>query len=86
MSISSQASRYAQRRLAKRLGKSIPYIGAAIALLTLRSAIRRKGLFGGSLDAALNAIPFLGGAKNVAEVYRGRDFIKDRPRQGRVAT
>jgi hypothetical protein len=28
----------------------------------------------------LNAVPFLGAAKNVAEIVRGRDFIADRPR------
>ena len=27
-----------------------------------------------------HAVPFLGAAKNVAEVVRGRDFIADRPR------
>jgi hypothetical protein len=80
MSISTQASRYAQRRLTRRLGKSIPYIGTAIALLTLGSAIRRKGWLGGTLDAALNAVPFVGGMKNAAEVVRGRDFIRDRRR------
>jgi hypothetical protein len=78
MSISTQAGRYAQRRLVRRLGKSIPYVGAAVALLTLGSAIRRKGWMGGSLDAALNAVPFVGGIKNAAEVVRGRDFIRDK--------
>jgi hypothetical protein len=78
MSISTQASRYAQRRLAHRIGKSIPYFGAAIALLTLGAAVRRKGLFRGSVDTALNAIPFVGGVKNAAEVVRGRDFIRDK--------
>ncbi|HEY6360439.1 MAG TPA: hypothetical protein VIX63_05005 [Vicinamibacterales bacterium] len=74
-----QASRYAQIRLARRVGRSLPWIGAAIALYALGSAIRQKGLVGGTLDTALNAVPFVGGAKNVAEVIRGRDFIRDRP-------
>ena len=73
-----QASRYAQIHLARRVGRSLPWIGAAIALVTLGSAIRRKGVVGGALDTALNAVPFLGGVKNAAEVYRGRDFIRDR--------
>lgn len=85
MSISTHASRYAQRRVARRLGKSIPYIGTAIALITLGSAIRRKGVFRGAMDAALNAIPFVGGMKNAAEIYRGRDFLKDREPRTRVA-
>jgi hypothetical protein len=49
-----------------------------VALATLGGAIRRKGLFGGTLNTALDAIPFVGGAKNLAEVYRGRDFIRDK--------
>ncbi|MFB3854661.1 MAG: pre-toxin TG domain-containing protein [Vicinamibacterales bacterium] len=33
----------------------------------------------GTLDAALTAIPVVGGAKTVYEVVRGRDIIADRP-------
>ena len=73
-----QASRYGQIRLARRVGRSLPWIGAAIAILSLGSAIRRKGFLGGTFDTALNAVPYLGGVKNMAEVYRGRDFIRDR--------
>jgi hypothetical protein len=62
----------------RRLARSLPWIGAAVALATLGSAIRRKGLFGGTLNTALDALPFVGGAKNIAEVYRGRDFIRDK--------
>jgi hypothetical protein len=70
----------------RRLARSLPWIGAAVALATLGGAIRRKGLFGGTLNTALDAIPFVGGAKNLAEVYRGRDFIRDKrvPVQGRL--
>ena len=78
MTISDQALRYGQRRFKRRIARSLPWIGAAVALATLGSAIRRKGLFGGTLNTALDAIPFVGGAKNVAEVYRGRDFIRDK--------
>lgn len=58
--------------------RSIPYIGAIIAIATIGSAIRRKGLVRGALNAGLDAIPFLGGAKNIAEAARGRDFLPDR--------
>ena len=81
MNITKQASRYAQMRLARRVGRSLPWVGGAIAILSLGAAIRQKGLFGGSIDTALNAVPFVGGLKNVAEVCRGRDFIKDRERR-----
>jgi hypothetical protein len=62
----------------RRIARSLPWVGAAVAIATLGSAIRRKGFFGGTLNTALDAIPFVGGAKNIAEVYRGRDFIRDK--------
>jgi hypothetical protein len=71
---------YAGRKLARRLTRSIPYIGAVIAVATLASAIRRKGFVRGLIHSGLDAIPFVGGAKNVAEVVRGRDFFPDRVR------
>jgi hypothetical protein len=69
---------YAGRKLARRLTRSIPYIGAVIALVTLGAAIRRKGLLRGALHSGLDAIPFVGGAKNLAEFARGRDFLPDK--------
>ena len=78
MTLRQHAVQYGQRKLARRLGRSLPWVGAAIALVTVASAIRRKGVVGGTIDSALNAIPFIGGLKNVAEVVRGRDFIADR--------
>jgi hypothetical protein len=76
--IRDQALRYGERRLKRRVAKSLPWVGGVIAVATLASAIKRKGWFGGSIDTALNAIPFVGGMKNFAEVYRGRDFIRDK--------
>jgi len=38
-----------------------------------------KGIFRGAMDTGLNAVPFLGAAKNVVEIARGRDFFPDRP-------
>jgi len=78
MAIPQQAVRYGQRRLARRFARSIPWLGVAFALMAVGSAIRRKGLFGGTFDSALNAIPFVGGLKNAIEIARGRDFIRDR--------
>jgi hypothetical protein len=80
MPIHQQALKYGQRRLLRRVGRSLPWVGAAVALVTLGSAIRRKGFLGDTLDSALNAVPFVGGMKNAAEVVRGRDFIRDRAR------
>jgi hypothetical protein len=78
MARTTQLQRYAGRKIARRLTRSIPYIGAAIAILTVGSAIRRKGLVRGVANSGLDAIPFLGGAKNIAEAARGRDFLRDK--------
>ena len=58
----------------------MPWIGAAVALATVATTVRRKGWLGGAAESALNATPFLGALKNTAEVVRGRDFIPDRAR------
>jgi hypothetical protein len=78
MAIRNQAIKYGQRRIMRRVTRSIPWIGAVVALYTIGATIRRKGVVGGTLDTVLNAIPFVGAVKNTAEVVRGRDFIRDR--------
>jgi hypothetical protein len=78
MAISKQVKQYATARLTRRLYRSMPWIGSIVALATIGAAIRRKGWFGGTLDTALDFIPFVGGAKNFAEAARGRDFIRDK--------
>ena len=78
MAKTSPIRSYAGRKITKRLSRSLPWIGAAVALVTLGSAIRRKGFVRGLIHSGLDAIPFVGGAKNVAEAVRGRDFLPDR--------
>jgi hypothetical protein len=78
MAVPGKVIAYRQRRVLNRLARSVPWLGAAVALLTVAAAVRRKGVVGGTLDSALNAIPFVGAMKNAAEVVRGRDFIRDR--------
>ena len=65
--------------MSNRLSRSMPWIGAGIALLTIAGTMKRKGFLRGGVDTALNALPVVGAMKNVAEVVRGRDFIPDRP-------
>jgi hypothetical protein len=65
--------------LGRRMARSVPYLGAVVVLFTIGAVLRRKGLLGGLLDAGLDAVPFLGAAKNVAEVVRGRDLVPDLP-------
>ena len=70
--------------MTKRMMRTMPWIGGAIALLTLGGAIRRKGWLGGTAHTALDFIPFVGTAKNLVEGHRGRDFFPDRPRPVRA--
>ena len=64
--------------MTRRLARTMPLIGGAIALLTLGGAIRRKGWFGGTAHTALDFLPFVGAAKNVMETRRGRDYFPDK--------
>lgn len=80
MAIQQQALRYGQRRVIKRAGRVLPWIGTAIALMAFTAVVRRKGFFRGTADTALNAIPVVGGLKSLAELVRGREFIPDRTR------
>lgn len=86
MTMSNRLARYGGMRLSRRLRRSIPIIGTAIAVATVVSTIRRKGVVSGSLDTGLNAIPFVGALKNVAEMVRGRDFFPDRVQAGAGST
>ncbi len=60
------------------MARSLPWLGAVIAVATAASTIRRKGVISGTLDTGLNAIPLVGAAKNAVELLRGRDFFPDR--------
>lgn len=80
MSMRRQLTQYAARRATRKLIRAVPLLGAAIALMTLAGAIKRKGFLGGSLDTAIDFTPFLGSVKNMTEVGLGRDLIRDRYR------
>jgi hypothetical protein len=78
MTTMQHVARWGSARISRRLSRSLPLIGAAIAVVTVASAMRRKGVISGAIDSMLNAMPFLGMAKNTVEVVRGRDFFPDR--------
>jgi hypothetical protein len=78
MAVARQISQYARGRIIRRLARSMPWIGAVVAVAAIGTSVRRKGLFGGVVDTALDAVPGVGALKNAAEALRGRDFIKDR--------
>jgi len=78
MAIADHVIRWGGAKLARRMSRSLPWVGAVVAVATVASTMRRKGVISGALDTGLNAIPVLGAAKNVIEVARGRDFFPDR--------
>ena len=84
MALSNRLTRWGTARLSRRVSRSIPILGAAIAAAAVVATIRRKGVIGGTFDTALNAIPGIGAAKNVVEFARGKDFFPDRPRPVRT--
>ncbi len=79
MATSEKVVRWGGARLSRRVSRSVPLIGTAIALATVAATMKRKGFFRGIMETGLNAIPFVGAAKNTVELVRGRDFIPDRP-------
>ena len=82
MTTGNRLTRWGTARLSRRVSRSIPILGAAIAAATVFATMRRKGVISGVLDTGLNAMPGIGAAKNVIELARGRDFFPDRPRPG----
>src|SRR5262245_17265195 len=80
MKVTRPLTRYGTKKIVEKIARSIPWAGAVIVVVTVRAAIRRKGFVGGLVHSGLDAIPFVGAAKNVLEFGRGRDFIPDRQR------
>jgi len=78
MSVTRQVLQYGRVKMTRRLLRAMPWLGAVVAVATLGAAMRRKGVFAGAIDTGLDAIPGVGAAKNLAEAWRGRDFIPDR--------
>lgn len=65
-------------QIAKRVAKSVPYLGTGMAIFLIGSDIKRKGVVKGTLNAGIDAIPFVGAAKNVVEFFTG-DLLPDKP-------
>lgn len=62
---------------AKRIAKSVPYLGGALALGMVGYDIKKKGVVKGVINSGLDAIPFVGLGKNVIEFFTG-DLIPDK--------
>jgi len=67
-------------QVAKRVAKMVPLGGTAVAVVLVGSDIRNKGMVGGLMNSGIDAIPFVGLAKNAVELVRG-DFIADKPKK-----
>jgi hypothetical protein len=85
MTLGNRLTRWGTARLSRRVSRSLPILGAAIAAVAVIGTIRRKGVIGGAFDTALNAMPGIGAAKNAIEFARGKDFFPDRPRPAAVS-
>ncbi len=64
-------------RLAKRLLKPIPVVGAAVTVGLAGHEIRKKGALRGAAHVGLDLIPFVGTAKGIVEIFTG-DLIPDK--------
>ncbi|MEO7539800.1 MAG: hypothetical protein ABIV21_07215 [Pyrinomonadaceae bacterium] len=64
-------------QVAKRVAKTIPFGGTVVAVALVGSDIKNKGVLKGIVNSGIDAIPFVGLAKNAIELFRG-DFIPDK--------
>lgn len=62
---------------AKRIAKSVPYLGGIMAIGLVGFDIKKKGVVKGVINSGLDAIPFVGLGKNVIEFFTG-DLIPDK--------
>ncbi len=68
--------------VAKRVAKSIPYVGTVMAVGLVGYDIKRKGVVKGVINSGLDAIPFVGLGKNVVEFFTG-DLLPDKKANGK---
>lgn len=61
-------------KLVRRVAKSVPYVGSAVAIGMIGYDIKRKGMINGILNTGIDAIPFVGTGKNVVEFFTGDIF------------
>ena len=65
-------------KLARRVARTVPVLGAVVSLAVLGDAVRRKGLVLGLLDTGLDALPVVGALKGGVELITG-DLIERQP-------
>ncbi|HVE58968.1 MAG TPA: hypothetical protein VNB22_19245 [Pyrinomonadaceae bacterium] len=67
---------------ARRVAKSVPYLGTFMAIGFVGYDIKKKGVFKGVLNSGLDAIPFVGTGKNLIEFFTG-DLLPDKKDSGK---
>jgi hypothetical protein len=63
--------------LVKRGAKMLPFGGTVVAIGLVGHDIKKKGFVKGVVNSGIDAIPFVGLAKNAVEMFTG-DFISDK--------
>jgi hypothetical protein len=67
---------------ARRVAKSVPYLGSIMAIGFVGYDIKKKGVIKGVLNSGLDAIPFVGMGKNIVEFFTG-DLLPDKKDVGK---
>ena len=69
-------------QVAKRVAKMVPFGGTVVVVGLVGHDIKKKGLVKGVVNSGIDAIPFVGLAKNAIELFTG-DFIPDKADSGK---
>ena len=69
-------------QVAKRVAKMVPFGGTVIVVGLVGHDIKKKGFVKGVVNSGIDAIPFVGLAKNAVELFTG-DFIPDKNSSGK---
>lgn len=64
-------------QVAKRVAKMVPFGGTVVVVGLVGHDIKKKGFVKGVVNSGIDAIPFVGLAKNAVELFTG-DFIPDK--------
>ncbi len=76
-SLKRRAARAGGWKLAKRLIKPIPVVGAVLTIGLAGYEVKKKGALRGALHVGLDLIPVVGTLKDVVEIFTG-DLIPDK--------
>ncbi len=82
-SLKRKAAEVGGWQVAKRVAKSIPFVGGLLTIGLVGYDIKKKGVVKGVLNSGIDAIPVVGLAKNVVEFFTG-DFLSDKEEKKEV--